>query len=614
MFTDDPVADDSAGTDSTTDFAADTSGSADAGHADFTGATSDELGAGHPDEQSGDSDASEPTDPTVGTATIGDEPTDPTASTETIGAEPTLEQPAQPADGSDGTTTVAAQAGTGEDLVLTGPDGSEVQLGAANVSVDGQYDAVAVETDSGGVEVYADADHNGTVDAAISIQPDGSFAVWAPDGAGHWHVESTGHIDSSGNAVLDASVDPAASQHPPAAIAGDVTTNGPATPATPATPGAPATPATPATPGSSAADDAAGTYPGVAPGDLAVADGNTYLDAGPATYDMDGDGTADTAVVQSDDRIIQVSDTDGDGRADEMLQVDTQTHQAAILTDDGSGTWTVQAQGTISADGDFVPNGSAIDAGSAVDAGAGAGTQDIVYTDASGERTDLGRPDQDLDGDGVPESVVVQGGDGSYLIVSDVDGNGTPDQIIALDPDTGRAEWAVPDGAGNWSVVATGHVNADGTLVMDQQAATAQDPTAQGSTAQDPSGDSDGQNAQFTGVGQAPADQPAPGGADHDESVSVAVDGQIFNAGRATLDENGDGVADTVTMPGPDNSTLYYQDSDGDGVADRAWTTDASGQVTASYTLDAQGEWTPAAGAAGVQAPAAATASTSEPV
>ncbi len=116
--------------------------------------------------------------------------------------------------------------------------------------------------------------------------------------------------------------------------------------------------------------------------------------------------------------------------------------------------------------------------------------------------------------------------------------------------------WARPDTDGTWVQVHTGHVDPDGNLVVDQ---------------------SSGQS-QHSATG---------------ERVEVAVAGGSFDAGRATIDADGDGVPDTVAVDGPQGSTLYYQDADGDGVADRAWTSDSTGRVVAEYALDARsGTWT----------------------
>jgi Tol biopolymer transport system component len=62
---------------------------------------------------------------------------------------------------------------------------------------------------------------------------------------------------------------------------------------------------------------------------------------------------------------------------------------------------------------------------------------------------------------------VVQGDDGTTVLVTDVDGDGTGDQIIQVNPD-GSAVVQQTDGDGGWDTVATGHVDSDGNLVLDQ--------------------------------------------------------------------------------------------------------------------------------------------------
>ena len=276
---------------------------------------------------------------------------------------------------------------------------------------------------------------------------------------------------------------------------------------------------------------------------------------------MDGDGTAETAVFDAGGKVVQVSDTDGDGRADQMLQIQPD-RTATILIDSGDG-WQVEAHGVLSADGDFVPDGTAPAAG---DDGRPTSHHtdgdDIVLTGADGTDHHLGAPDQDLDGDGVPESVAARTADGHLLIVSDADADGSADQLIDVDERSGAVTWAHPDADGSWVVVQSGHLDAAGNLVVDAV---------------------DGP----VGVEGAGPDDTAG------DRVSVAVDGRSFDAGPATIDTDGDGVADTVMVDGPQGSTLYYQDTDGDGVADRAWTSDASGAVVAEYTLDSHsGTWT----------------------
>jgi len=71
----------------------------------------------------------------------------------------------------------------------------------------------------------------------------------------------------------------------------------------------------------------------------------------------------------------------------------------------------------------------------------------------------------------------------------------------------------------------------------------------------------------------------------------VSVDGHQIPAGPATIDTDGDGVVDTVAVPGVGGSTQYYQDADGDGVADRAWTVNPDGSRSAEYSIDGSGQW-----------------------
>ena len=155
------------------------------------------------------------------------------------------------------------------------------------------------------------------------------------------------------------------------------------------------------------------------------------------------------------------------------------------------------------------------------------------------------------------------------LVLSDTNADGRLDQLLQVDAATGDATWAVPDGHGGWEVVQTGHVEADGTVVVDhaQPAHGTQPAPAQH------------------------AHEEAAGTAGHpDDNVEVEVSGQSFDAGPATIDTDGDGVPDTVAVTGAGGSTLFYQDTNGDGVADKAWTTDSGGRVTADYALES-GRW-----------------------
>lgn len=219
---------------------------------------------------------------------------------------------------------------------------------------------------------------------------------------------------------------------------------------------------------------------------------------------------------------------------------------------------------------------------------------DIVYTSPSGAATDLGAPDRDLDGDGIPESVAVRTADGDVLVLSDTNADGHPDQLLQIDAGSGAATWAVPDGHGGWDVVQTGHVEDDGTVVVDHDQPGPQHPGPQHSGPQSSDPRQPGLHRPTQFVPEQPVQEQASGTTDQaahpDDNVQVEVSGRTFDAGPATIDTDGDGVPDTVAVTGSGGSTLYYQDTDGDGVADRAWTTDSGGQVTADYALEG-GRW-----------------------
>jgi len=545
--------------------------------------------------------------------------------------------------------------GPGEELTATGPDGERVDLGPADVSSTGDPEhpdsTTAVSADGASIGVYTDLDGDGTVDQIIDVKADGSYTLYLQDHGGDWQVGQTGHVTADGQVLADPSPVAGSDNAEPAVFAGgmvepdgdtqpgpsggpsvsipvgaqvdgagvtgraeqDATgdgtndtvvmhgADGSVTTATDYDGDGIADQVTVVSPDGSvtvSATDADGAWHTVATGEvtpdggitfhdpvaqpvaqpvqqpadqpderaepatggsteipdghIAVQSGDGWVDGGTPTYDLDHDGVAETAVYHDGTTLVQVSDSDGDGRADHMLRV-ADDRTATLAVDRGDG-WQTTQHGRIDEAGDFVPDAD-VGQHAGVE-GHGPSTGDLILTGADGSRHDLGVPDQDLDGDGVPESVAARTQDGHLLIVSDTDGDGTPDQLIEVDPETGHVVWAQPDAGGNWVQVHTGQVDADGNLVVDQ---------------------APGQSEQH-GAG---------------ERVAVAVDGDSFDAGRATIDADGDGVPDTVAVDGPQGSTLYYQDADGDGVADRAWTSDSTGRVVAEYTLDARsGTWT----------------------
>lgn len=76
---------------------------------------------------------------------------------------------------------------------------------------------------------------------------------------------------------------------------------------------------------------------------------------GPATEDTDNDGTPDTAIVETDDGTMLVTDVDGDGSADQMVRVDDQG-AVTISHHTGDGQWTVVERGRIDQQGNYTPS------------------------------------------------------------------------------------------------------------------------------------------------------------------------------------------------------------------------------------------------------------------
>lgn len=519
-------------------------------------------------------------------------------------------------------------------LQLAAADGQLIEVGEPTLSSDGVILDSAVTYTDAGAEVYSDLDGDGQVDQIVRVGVDGHVTAWSTDAHGEWQVSGTGAIDPTGGISLqhplsDSQSGPAsetpAGEPPQVTVPGAAGTEftGPATEdvdgdgvpdtvvvrsadgsvtratdldgdgaadrITVVTPDGRATvsqldadgtwqvvtsgapnpdgtispqPADPVEP-QPAPDDGPDTA-AVPDGHLAVAgDDGGLTDLGEPKYDMNGDGAPDTVVVERDETMYQYSDTDGDGRADQLLRVHTADRTAEILQDHGHG-WQVTVHGNIGDDGDFVPAGQQPSAGAEP-----AGHHDqhgvaphIELTAPGIDGMDLGAPDQDLDGDGVAESVAVRAEDGHVLIVSDTDADGAADHLVDIDPDTGEAHWMTISADGEWTETQHGHVNADGALVVD--------------------GRTDGDDQQ-------PAD--GPDRMANEDQVTVSVNGQEIPAGPATIDSDGDGVPDTVAVPGVGGSTQFYQDSTGDGVADRAWTVHADGTRSAVYVIEESGKW-----------------------
>ena len=167
-----------------------------------------------------------------------------------------------------------------------------------------------------------------------------------------------------------------------------------------------------------------------------------------AAVDADSDGVDETAVLQRDDGgALAFSDTDGDGQADLMTQLDATgevTGQAEY--DAGTGDWI----------GVEPPTEDGTRTGTV-----GGSTEQVSVDTPDGEVA-AGPATHDTDGDGVNDSVVVVGDGGDATIFTDIDGDGGADVATEI---TAKGEVTVAEyvGDGEWTVVERGRIDGEGS-------------------------------------------------------------------------------------------------------------------------------------------------------
>lgn len=147
-----------------------------------------------------------------------------------------------------------------------------------------------------------------------------------------------------------------------------------------------------------------------------------------ASLDVDCNGLEDTAVVETDDGAITFTDTDADGQADLMTQLDSNGQvigQARF--DEATGEW--------------------------------------VHVDQSYDAY-LSEPTHDTDGDGVLDSAVVDDPNGNTLIVTDTNADGRADHVTELTTEGGVVV-SQRDGDGDWTVIERGHLDENGQYRRD---------------------------------------------------------------------------------------------------------------------------------------------------
>jgi hypothetical protein len=236
-------------------------------------------------------------------------------------------------DTSTDTDTTDTDTGAQDELTVE-IDGEEYEV-EENVDLtgDGQNDAAVVETEDGYL-AFADTDGDGVADVAVEYDEDGNPV------AGAEYDESTGEWTAEDVENLPAPTDGGADD---ADGSGTDTTD---------------------TTDSTDADDSSSSGGESITVDMPGED----VDAGPATYDTDGDGTNDTVVVtDADGTTYAFTDSDGDGEADEAVIIESDG-DVTVAEHTGEDEWTTTEEGHIDSSGEYVPDSSGSSSSVASDA------------------------------------------------------------------------------------------------------------------------------------------------------------------------------------------------------------------------------------------------------
>ncbi|MGW5051177.1 hypothetical protein [Actinokineospora sp. NPDC004072] len=189
-------------------------------------------------------------------------------------------------------------------------------------------------------------------------------------------------------------------------------------------------------------------------------------------YDYDQDGHNDSAVVQTEDGYMAFHDTDGDGTADTMVELDADGNvTGAAEYDESTGEWTAADPNAVEA-----PSGDGAD-----DAGQGApstgdddptqttettGSGDSMVVDTADGDMEVGPAQYDSDGDGTNDTAVVTDEQGNTYAFVDTDGDGQADEAVVIEAD-GDVTVAQHTGEDEWTTVETGQIGADGSYTAD---------------------------------------------------------------------------------------------------------------------------------------------------
>ncbi len=225
--------------------------------------------------------------------------------------------------GDDGSTDTSG----GHDEMVVEIDGEEYQAEENyDMDSDGANDTAVVETDSGYVG-FEDSDGDGTADIAVEYDENGDPVAAAE------YDESSGEWEATDVNTL------------PEPVGGDGTDDGPGA-------GSDSTDTTDTSGDPTSTTDTQGS----GGEDINVDMPGEDVDAGPATYDTDGDGTNDTAVVtDTDGTTYAFTDTNNDGEADQAVIIESDG-DVTVAEHTGTDEGTTEETGHIDGQGNYVPD------------------------------------------------------------------------------------------------------------------------------------------------------------------------------------------------------------------------------------------------------------------
>lgn len=224
-------------------------------------------------------------------------------------------------DTSTDTDTTDTDTGAQDELTVE-IDGEEYEV-EENVDLtgDGQNDTAVVETEDGYL-AFADTDGDGVADVAVEYDEDGNPVAGAEydETTGEWTAEDVENLP----APTDGGADDADGSGT------DTTTD--------------------------TTDDTVDDTSSTGGESITVDMPGEDVDAGPATYDTDGDGENDTAVVtDAEGTTYAFTDTDGDGEADQAVIIESDG-DVTVAEHTGEDEWTTTEEGHIDSTGEYVPD------------------------------------------------------------------------------------------------------------------------------------------------------------------------------------------------------------------------------------------------------------------